>query len=59
MTATVDVLSEPEYRVEGPLKVTGSARYTADVQLPGMLWLAYMRSTRTHARIVGAGGRRL
>jgi CO/xanthine dehydrogenase Mo-binding subunit len=43
---------EPEYRVEGPLKVTGSARYTADVSMPGMLWLAYARSPRPHARIV-------
>jgi putative selenate reductase molybdopterin-binding subunit len=42
----------PEYRVEGPLKVTGAARYTADVSLPGMLWLAYTRSPRPHARIV-------
>jgi len=45
-------LLQPEYRVEGPLKVTGSARYTADVQMPGMLWLAYTRSPRAHARIV-------
>ncbi|HEX8967885.1 MAG TPA: hypothetical protein VF937_08405, partial [Chloroflexota bacterium] len=47
-----DWLLEPEYRVEGPLKVTGSARYTADVQMPGMLWLAYNRSPRAHARVV-------
>ncbi|HEY1296154.1 MAG TPA: xanthine dehydrogenase family protein molybdopterin-binding subunit [Chloroflexota bacterium] len=46
------LLREPEYRVEGPLKVTGSARYTADMALPGMLWLAYTRSDRPHARIV-------
>jgi CO/xanthine dehydrogenase Mo-binding subunit len=46
------LFDEPEYRVEGPLKVTGSARYTADVQMPGMLWLAYARSPRPHARIV-------
>jgi CO/xanthine dehydrogenase Mo-binding subunit len=46
------VLREPEYRVEGPLKVTGAARYTADVTMPGMLWLAYTRSDRPHARIV-------
>jgi CO/xanthine dehydrogenase Mo-binding subunit len=48
----VELLREPEYRVEGPLKVTGSARYTADVQLPGMLHLAYARSDRPHARIL-------
>src|SRR5438105_44275 len=46
------MFDEPEYRVEGPLKVTGSARYTADVQMPGMLWLAYARSPRPHARIL-------
>ena len=27
-------------------------RYTADVSMPGMLWLAYTRSPRPHARIV-------
>lgn len=46
------LFDEPEYRVEGPLKVTGAARYTADVQMPGMLWLAYTRSPRPHARIL-------
>ena len=58
MTSTLDfadpqqLFEEPEYRVEGPLKVTGAARYTADVQMPGMLWLAYTRSPRPHARIL-------
>src|SRR5918911_5750529 len=46
------LFADPEYRVEGPLKVTGAARYTADVHMPGMLWLAYTRSPRPHARIV-------
>jgi CO/xanthine dehydrogenase Mo-binding subunit len=46
------LLEQPEYRVEGPLKVTGSARYTADIQMPGMLWLAYARSDRVHARLL-------
>src|SRR5918997_2882392 len=47
-----EMLGRPEYRVEGPLKVTGAARYTADVQMPGMLHLAYARSPMPHARIV-------
>src|ERR671926_894267 len=47
-----ELLDQPEYRVEGPLKVTGAARYTADVRLPGMLHLAYTRSPVPHARIV-------
>src|ERR671923_942334 len=46
------LFDQPEYRVEGPLKVTGAARYTADVRLPGMLHLAYTRSPVPHARIV-------
>ncbi|MBV8950676.1 MAG: hypothetical protein JOZ99_07365, partial [Actinobacteria bacterium] len=54
LTAPHAILEQPEYRVEGPLKVTGGARYTADVQMPGMLWLAYTRSDRPHARIVAA-----
>jgi len=58
MSSTLDIadpqalFSDPEYRVEGPLKVTGAARYTADVIMPGMLWLAYTRSPRPHARIL-------
>ena len=47
-----EMLDQPEYRVEGPLKVTGAARYTADVRMPGMLYLAYARSPLPHARIV-------
>jgi CO/xanthine dehydrogenase Mo-binding subunit len=46
-----EMFDRPEYRVEGPLKVTGAARYTADVRLPGMLHLAYTRSPLPHARI--------
>lgn len=39
-------------RVDGPTKVTGRARYTADVPLEGMLWGAVLRSPFPHARIV-------
>jgi CO/xanthine dehydrogenase Mo-binding subunit len=48
----MSIFTEPEYRVEGPLKVTGAARYTADVSMPGMLWLAYTRSVYPHARLL-------
>ncbi|MDX1583062.1 MAG: xanthine dehydrogenase family protein molybdopterin-binding subunit, partial [Thermoanaerobaculia bacterium] len=30
------------HRLDGELKVTGEARYTADVRLPGMLWAAIL-----------------
>jgi CO/xanthine dehydrogenase Mo-binding subunit len=39
-------------RIEGPEKVTGSAKYAADVVLPGMLWGKTLRSPHPHARIV-------
>ena len=38
-------------RIDGPLKTTGRARYTADVYLPGMLYGAMITSTVPHARI--------
>ncbi|HEY3117637.1 MAG TPA: molybdopterin cofactor-binding domain-containing protein, partial [Chloroflexota bacterium] len=44
--------AKPEIRVEGELKVRGRARYAADVQMPGMLWAAYLKSPVPHARIV-------
>ena len=45
-------LDEAEYRIEGPAKVTGAARYVADITPPGTLWAAYRRSDVPHARIV-------
>jgi aerobic carbon-monoxide dehydrogenase large subunit len=39
-------------RVEDPILVTGKGCYTDDVQLPGMLHLAFLRSLHPHAKIV-------
>lgn len=39
-------------RVDGPAKVSGSATYTADIVLPGMLHAKVLRSPLPHARIV-------
>ncbi|WP_172332323.1 xanthine dehydrogenase family protein molybdopterin-binding subunit [Mangrovicoccus sp. HB161399] len=39
-------------RPDGLDKVTGRARYGADVSMPGMLWGAVVRSPHAHARIV-------
>ncbi|MFF4318653.1 molybdopterin-dependent oxidoreductase [Streptomyces sp. NPDC001568] len=36
----------------GPLVVTGSARYTFDVEVPGLLHMKLLRSPHPHARIV-------
>src|SRR5260370_39681384 len=49
--AAAEALAEPEYRVEGHLKVTGRARYAADVRQTGMLHAVYVRSTYAHALI--------
>ena len=54
------VLSTKEYRVvgkrpvrhDGADKVTGKARYGADMVLPGMLYGAILRSPHAHARIL-------
>src|SRR5690349_18116169 len=55
-----DVLRKPEYavvglpvpRVDAVDKVTGAARYGADVNLPGQLWARFLHSPHGHARIV-------
>jgi CO/xanthine dehydrogenase Mo-binding subunit len=46
------VIDTPEYRVEGYDKVTGRAKYTADIRRDGMLEAAYLRSPHAHARVV-------
>jgi xanthine dehydrogenase YagR molybdenum-binding subunit len=38
-------------RVDGPLKVTGAARYTYDQRLPGMLYGRVLRCPHAHARV--------
>jgi xanthine dehydrogenase molybdenum-binding subunit len=54
-----EVLQKPEYtvvgkpvpRVDAVDKVTGAARYGADVNLPGQLWAKFLHSPYGHARI--------
>jgi xanthine dehydrogenase YagR molybdenum-binding subunit len=43
------VLGKETPRLDGPLKVTGGARYTYDIRLPGMLYGAILRSPHPHA----------
>ena len=47
-----NVFDTPEYRLDGPLKVTGRASYTADLRLPGLLRVKFLLSPYPHARIV-------
>ena len=46
------IIGQPVPRVENRGKVTGEARYTADVLLPGTLWAKTLRSPYPHARII-------
>jgi xanthine dehydrogenase molybdenum-binding subunit len=50
MTDTV-VVGQRVPRVDALDKVTGRARYTSDMKLPGMLYGAFLRSPHAHARI--------
>ncbi len=47
----LSVVGKPTPRVDGPLKATGAAHYTYDIELPGMLYGAILRSPWPHARI--------
>ena len=44
-TQTLRVVGQPVPKVEGVDKVTGRARYAADVRLPGQLYARVLRST--------------
>jgi CO/xanthine dehydrogenase Mo-binding subunit len=46
------IVGQPIARIDGIDKVTGAARYTADVALPGLCWGKTLRSPLPHARIV-------
>jgi carbon-monoxide dehydrogenase large subunit len=46
-------LGEAVPRVEDPPLVTGSARYTDDLEIPGALHAVFVRSVMAHARISG------
>lgn len=39
-------------RVDGPIKVSGGAQYTADIELPGMTWAKALRSPHPHAKLL-------
>ena len=48
----LSVIGKPTPRLDGRLKVTGAAKYTADVRLPGMLFARMVRSTQPHATVL-------
>ena len=46
------VIGKPIPRVDARLKVTGEAKYAADIEMADMLWGAIKRSPHPHARIL-------
>jgi CO/xanthine dehydrogenase Mo-binding subunit len=47
----LDVVGRAALRKTAPERVRGEARFTADLQLPGMLHAAVLRSPHAHARV--------
>src|SRR5260221_949169 len=45
------LIGKPTPRVDGRERVSGTAKYTYDIQLPGMLYAAALRSPHPHARV--------
>jgi CO/xanthine dehydrogenase Mo-binding subunit len=46
------VVGKPVQRVDAFEKVTGMAKFVADMEMPGMLYAKFLRSPHAHARIV-------
>src|SRR5205085_1690009 len=44
-------LGHPTPRIDALKRVTGQAKYTGDIKLPGMLYARVLRSPHPHARI--------
>ena len=49
-------LGENFPRVDGPAKLRGWAQFTADVEMPGMVYAKVLRSTYAHARLTRVDG---
>jgi len=52
MMAEYAVIGKPAPNVFGRAKVTGRAKYTDDLKLPGMLYGGLLRSPYPHAKIL-------
>src|SRR5665213_68577 len=52
INADLQYIGKSPTRWDAHAKVSGSGRYTADVQLPGMLYAAMVTSNLPHARII-------
>ena len=52
------ILGKPMPRVDARVKVTGEAKYAADIEAPDMLWGKIKRSHYAHARILNIDTRK-
>lgn len=52
LNSELSVVGKRTPRLDGRLKVTGAAKYTADVRLPGMLFACMVTSPHPHARVL-------
>jgi xanthine dehydrogenase YagR molybdenum-binding subunit len=50
--AAAQAISKPHTRLDGALKLSGRAKYSYDVNRPGMLYGRILRSPHPHARVV-------
>ena len=53
MTGVTKYIGVPRKRSEDPALLMGQAKYVDDIRLPGMVEVAFLRSTHSHARIKG------
>lgn len=53
MTGVTKYIGVPRKRNEDPALLMGQAKYVDDIRLPGMVEVAFLRSTHSHARIKG------
>ena len=47
-----EIIGKPLPRIDGLEKVTGQAKFTVDMAMPGMLHGKFLRSPHPHARIL-------
>ncbi len=50
-TTTMSVIGQPQPRIDGPLKVSGTAMYCADFNFPGMLYAVPVEATIANGKI--------
>jgi xanthine dehydrogenase YagR molybdenum-binding subunit len=50
--STPDLLGKRIQRIDGPAKASGKAKYSYDIQRPGLLYGRILRSPHPHARVV-------